>query len=334
MIIKTGAMGDVLRSTSILPGIKEKWQNSEIYWVTGADSFDMLKGNTFISKLFIYSDNLIKELGNIEFLMVINLEEDINAAKLATSLQGQVIGFYLKEGKVVPTKSAETWYNMSVLGPAPMNDELKRANRRTYQQHLFDIIGIDSSHKEYVFQLSDEKQIFGKKFAERNGILQGDLVVGLNTGAGKRWRLKRLDEEKTIQLAGRLLNDYGAKVILLGGPEEEKRNKRILSSVPELIDAGSNNSLLEFACIINQCGVVICSDSLALHLAIALKKKVVAFFGPTSPWEIELYGRGVRVYKDSPCLACYNKKNEIADKKCIDYVTVDMLLDGVQRVLK
>ncbi len=333
LIIKIGAVGDVLRTTSILHGIKETWPDSEIYWVTAASAVDILKGNKLIDKIFLYEDNLINELNKMEFLLVINLDEDINASKLASSVKGEKVGFLFKESKVVPTKTAETWYNMGVLGAAPTNDILKRANRKTYQQHMFDIIGINPSDREYIFNLSHDYRRFGEIVAEKNGIKPGDFVIGLNTGAGERWRLKRLPEEETIQVAAKLLNKFNSKVILLGGPEEKERNARILDSVPGLIDGGCDNSLLEFAGIINQCDVVICSDSLALHLAIALKKKVVAFFGPTSPWEIDLYGRGVKIYKKSPCFVCY-KKDGIAEKKCNEYLTADMILQGVKRVQK
>ena len=38
------------------------------------------------------------------------------------------------------------------------------------------------------------------------------------------------------------------------------------------------------------CSVLVCSDSYALHVALALSKKVVGLFFCTSPWEVEGYG--------------------------------------------
>ena len=42
LIIKLGAIGDVIRTTSILPGLKSKY-NANIDWVTKQESFDVLK---------------------------------------------------------------------------------------------------------------------------------------------------------------------------------------------------------------------------------------------------------------------------------------------------
>ena len=51
----------------------------------------------------------------------------------------------------------------------------------------------------------------------------------------------------------------------------------------------------------NRCDVVISGDSLGMHMAIALSKHVVAWFGPTSPQEIDLYDRGVKLLADRLC---------------------------------
>ena len=86
------------------------------------------------------------------------------------------------------------------------------------------------------------------------------------------------------------------KILLFGGPEEKERNEKIKKLLKtNIIDAGCNNSLMEFASLINLCKVLVTSDSLALHIGIALKKKIVAFFYVTSAAEIELYNRGIKI---------------------------------------
>ena len=78
-------------------------------------------------------------------------------------------------------------------------------------------------------------------------------------------------------------------------------------SDPGIVDAGCGNTIKEFAAIVEMSDLVVTSDSLALHLATALSRPVVAFVGPTSPWELELYGLGQIVSGDVPCLACYRR---------------------------
>src|SRR5262249_42103711 len=78
-------------------------------------------------------------------------------------------------------------------------------------------------------------------------------------------------------------------------PDEKQRNAAILAAlrgrVP-VVDGGCDNSLLDFAGLVSQLDLLLTSDSLALHVAIARRVRAVAFFAPTSAAEVEFYGRG------------------------------------------
>jgi heptosyltransferase-2 len=135
--------------------------------------------------------------------------------------------------------------------------------------------------------------------------------------------------EKTIELVNRIRKELGAVSLILGGEQEKERNELIakVTGMPN----GGIHSLRHFAAVINQCRGVVSSDSLAMHFAIALKKKLVVFFGPTSPTEIELYGLGVKVVPKMPCLVCYKKQCE-EHPNCMDELSVDELFTAVKRV--
>ena len=64
---------------------------------------------------------------------------------------------------------------------------------------------------------------------------------------------------------------------------------------------------MEFAAIVRGLDLLLTSDSLALHVAVAGRVPVVAFFAPTSAAEIELYGRGEKVVSTSPDYCNYRK---------------------------
>ena len=73
-----------------------------------------------------------------------------------------------------------------------------------------------------------------------------------------------------------------------------------------MFDGGNHNSYGRFAGLIEQCRVVVTSDSLAVHVAAARKVPAVVLFGPTSAAEIELYGRGSKIVPPGlDCLGCY-----------------------------
>ena len=90
----------------------------------------------------------------------------------------------------------------------------------------------------------------------------------------KGWPLSKWQE---------LIEKLGSKkynLLLLGGPEEVAIIKQLKKEFNFLVDTGCDNSLLEFAAIVDLCDLVITSDTLALHIATALDKKIIALFGP------------------------------------------------------
>jgi heptosyltransferase-2 len=75
-----------------------------------------------------------------------------------------------------------------------------------------------------------------------------------------------------------------------------------------LVDGGTSNSLRAFAALVRACDLVVTSDSLALHVALAQGVRLVAFFAPTSAAEIELYGLGEKVVSTAPDACSYRRE--------------------------
>jgi len=121
--------------------------------------------------------------------------------------------------------------------------------------------------------------------------------------------------------------------VLLGGPEERERHQGLMAStrVP-LIDSGCGNSVRHFAAIIAACGVVVAGDTLAMHLSLALERRTVVLFGPTSSAEIEMYGLGEKVVPQMDCLSCYKPKCDFMPN-CMDLITTEMVGAAVERQL-
>ena len=82
------------------------------------------------------------------------------------------------------------------------------------------------------------------------------------------------------------------------------------------------------------CRLIITCDSLGLHLALALRKKVVALFGPTAPEQIHMYGLGVKLTPtvERACIPCYQTQCQ-SDNRCMEHITVDMVGDAVDMLL-
>ena len=334
LIIKLAAIGDVLRTTFILKGLKEKYPESSITWVTKKEASDILKNNQYINKI-IFINQALKELNKAKFDLIISLDDEDEACELATKINKEkLIGAYYENGKKTYTEDSSEWFDMGLISKYGKEnaDELKKLNKKTYQEIISNMLGIKPS--EIILNLDKEELGFAERFAKKYNLKENDLIIGINTGAGKRWQCKKLSIEKTAELADKLSKELNAKVILFGGPEEIERNQKIKERIKTaIIDAGCYNTLRQFAALVNLCAVLVASDSLAMHIGIALKKNVIAFFGPTPAAEIELYGRGKKIIAPIDCVCCYKKT---CDKKpnCMDKINVGELLANIKYLLK
>jgi len=303
LIIKLAAVGDVLRTTSILHGLKEKHKDSHITWVTRTAAFPLFENNNLVDAILDCSAESLLRMQSETYDLVFNPDSSPKSAILATLAKGKLKrGFgYNEKGHVYPfNKEAQKWFEMGLF------DDIKKANIETYQKIISNIVGISSSGCDIIFNLNEGEKALAKSFAEKHGVSKEDLVIGLNTGAGGRWQKKKWTREGYLVLIRLIQKELkGCKILLYGGPEETERNRYLMEKENGLIDTGCDNTLREFSALLDLCDILVTGDTMALHIALALNKKVIALFGPTSQAEIELYGRGKKLFANMDCLCCY-----------------------------
>jgi heptosyltransferase-2 len=195
------------------------------------------------------------------------------------------------------------------------------------------ILGLSGKKHEYVFELQAAERVRAQAHLESIGLNFSRPVIGLNTGAGERWPLKQWREDGYVELFDRLSRRSDAQLLLLGGPSEAARNERLKAqSQVRLFDPGCDNTVRHFAALLDRCDVVVTGDTLAMHLSLALGKRTVVVFGPTSAPEIELYGLGEKVVPDMTCLSCYKTSCDFVPN-CMDLISTTMMEEAVMRQL-
>jgi heptosyltransferase-2 len=331
LIVKLDAMGDVLRSTALLPPLAEAHPRAAITWITRKESVPLLQRNPYVTEVLELGPEALVHLQTRTFDRVINLDASKTSAALATSARSsRKDGFVLDgRGYVQPTNdAARGWLESGLF------DDIKRRGTATYQDRMADILGLRGRKHQYVFELGDDERERARAHLESIGLDLRRPIIGLNTGAGGRWPLKQWREEGYVELVARLGRQQDVQFLLLGGPSEEERNERLkAASVIRLFDPGCNNAVRHFAALVRHCDVVVTGDTLAMHLSLALRRRTVVLFGPTSAAEIELYGLGEKVVPDMSCLSCYKTSCDFAPN-CMDLISTDMVERSVARQME
>jgi heptosyltransferase-2 len=332
LIIKLDAMGDVLRTTCLLPAIGRLWLGMRVTWITRAESIQLLANNPYINEVLSYGPDALVHLAARTYDKVLNLDAGRISAALATMANAkEKIGYIVSdEGYVIGTNpAAEAWLKMGIF------DDLKKANQRTYQDIMCSIAGLPTDGIRYVLELTEKEIDNGRNQLRKMGVDLEKNIIGIFTGGGGRWIQKQWIEERFVQLIFELEKALGqsAVILLIGGPQEKEQNQRISSKVQgRVVDVGCDNTVRHIASLIRSCTVLLTGDSLPMHIALSMGRRVVALFGPTSHSEIELFGLGEKVFADLDCLVCYK---QVCDCKpnCMELITVDMVKQAILRQL-
>ena len=332
LVIKLDAVGDVLRTTAILHGLREKCASSEITWITREVSLPLFENNQLVDRVLAYeSTEAMLYCGVEEYDLAISLDTSKDSAVLATHVNAkEKLGFGLdSQGHILPFNTeAVEWLEMGAF------DQRKKANKRSYQDLMLEICRLRPSRKNIVLSLSDRELEFAADFSKRNGLDKASTIIGMNTGASPRWQFKQWTLEGFESLIRTVLARTNWTILLYGGPHEVERNRHLSSIDPKrIINTGTDNSLRQFFALVTLSNVFLTGDTLALHVATALGKKVVAYFGPTSAAEIDAYEKQVvKVQADLDCLVCYKTRCDF-NPNCMNSLTSEHMFSMLESAI-
>jgi heptosyltransferase-2 len=248
LILKLNATGDVVRTTALLRRLE-----GDVVWVTAPNNVQLLVGAHSRLRCVAWPER--DEVAAAEYDLLINLEDEVEVARFAQTIRTKrVFGAYLAEyGQMAYTEDARAWFDMSLISVYGREraDELKLANRRTYQELIFEGLGYTFRGEQYCVP------------PYRKSDLTGDVAIAPVAGAVwpmKNWAYYDVLKERLEKL-GLVVNVLPQRPTLL----------------EHLADVAGHRCLVG-------------GDSLPMHLALATGTPSVILFNCTSPWEIHDYG--------------------------------------------
>lgn len=198
-------------------------------------------------------------------------------------------------------------------------------------------------HKLDLF-LTDENISFADEYIKRNN-LGGRVLLGIHPGSGttKNLVLKRWAPEKWAELARVMAEKYKARILVLGGREEQQLKDKVVSLSglsSDMIYDVDGGTVKDVAALISRCDCIISGDTLVPHVSAAVGTPVAVIYGPTS--HVAAYPYGVQyelAWTGIACSPCYGfsrygiKCTNKDFMKCLNDVTVDMVMDAVAELV-
>ncbi|MDA8231398.1 MAG: hypothetical protein M0006_08665 [Magnetospirillum sp.] len=309
LIIKTGysetldpdvsgtvSLGDVLRTTVLLHLFPA--HRYHVTWLTDGQAWPLLRGNTHIHRVIKVNPFTPFQLMRGYYDIIINLEKDPGLCALADSIPGwQRFGF-----RFDPRNDETAGHLQSEEAFWIANDpQFKQRLGRNWSQVLFEMMGET---------WKGERCLLGHYPANPPA-----FDIGLNYRIGNKFPLKGWPSDSWKELAARC-----------------ERSGLSVTWQPEQDNVDEIEKYIDW---VGSCRVLVTTDSLGMHIAEALRKPVVALFGPTShtdipddPQLVKLKSAGTAGCQ--PCRARDCQKG----KPCMPLIPVGQVFSAVEEMMR
>lgn len=331
LIVKLDALGDVLRTGSLVPLILKRHPSPFVCWITRPEAVDIVRMIDGVDEVVALDVDGLARVSAGGWDYVYSLSNDYTTASLATAARAvhAPVGYSIREGHLHPSNSAaERWLQMAAF------DRLKRANEDTYQQIMLDIVGDDGPVDPP--RLTIEKRLLDQAAGRVSALFAGSTRrrIAINVGSGSRWPKKMLDVAQIADYARLATSRLDVDVLLVGGADEAVKIEAIVAACgPEspIRSALTSHSVPEFVAVLWQVDALLCGDTLALHIATAIGLPTVCVVGPTSSAELADFGGLVlKTSVDTlTCLGCYGDCQKVDN--CMSLFGIGDLVDLTAR---
>ena len=274
LIIKWGALGDILAAVPTIIEMRNLYPSSRITLLSSAISKDILSNSTIVNKILdikkLKSEmSIIKIIANLKkekFDLVLNLKwgsESADIIALNLGRQCSTIGGSKK-------RFFRMFYNYK-----PKNEILNDSNRHEYLKNM-DIL---LSYKQIVpkmnsyIDISDADRNSVHAFLKKFKIQKNFIVVSPGASTLKKaWKA-----ENYIALCKKIIAEYKVDIVVTYSKEDYEYSKNIVEQIGKNCTLSMPTTINEVAEILNQAQLCICNNSGIMHIAYAVQTPVMCF---------------------------------------------------------
>ncbi|UCE22868.1 MAG: glycosyltransferase family 9 protein [Candidatus Aminicenantes bacterium] len=326
LVISLKRVGDVILSIPAFRAIKESLPKSQVTAFADAYTTDILERIPYIDAVvpygkdssFLKKAKQVRKLSYNSFDLALDLTCDYTfEGALWTWLSGAKfrVGY-------------DTW-KRGFLFHRPVTPPKGAIHAIEEILNVAQNIGLTTKDKYLKIGASKEATDTVKKFLQDNAVKSGTLLIGIHPGGyypTQRWLTERFAE-----VADKLIEKHKARIVLIGGPKDEKIIQQITTQMdnPPLIFV--NKPLGDLLALLQSCHLLICNNSGPLHMATALGTLTVSTMGPTLPERWWPQGeKDIVIHKDLPCMPCNEGYCRPKTLECMKLITVEDMLEAAE----
>ncbi len=315
LIIRAGAIGDVVHTTNLFRSIKQLNPEIKIHYLTSElikplliEDPDIEKVYTINPKFKLFS-SYTKELANTlkteNYDLVINLQPSFKIKGLIflAGIKRQYI--YKKSFKM----HAVTNFWHTGLKAFP---QMKEPN----ELKLF----LPKENIQNAKELTKD--------------LKRPLVVINAGGVLSKRQGRTYPIEKWVEL-GNKIQEKSDGTIILNGAKEDKEILSPLNEIKNSVNYIGELSLIDSCAVIGEADLMISGDSGPLHIATALGVKSIGLYGSMPANRTGCFSSGINIVSKKPCVPCNRRKCKFLKKTkkiytpCMEEISVDEIMNNI-----
>ena len=294
LIINIYGIGDVLFTTPLLQALHQNFPEAKIDYICNRRALDILSPQAFINECIVYERDewhKIKKQSLMRYLkkllsfqkMIYERHYDL-VFDLSLNSQFILLTFIAR----IKERVGLNYRNRSPLLTRKIDlYGFEDKPVVEYYLDLLPLLGCKPTTFPLSFPVSKEDEEWARVFFKKNKINPKKKIVGIIPGGGASWGPDAVDRrwpgEKFAKLADKLIEKFCVQIILFGDSRERELCENVRRSMQNacLVACGEAN-LGQFAAFLKACTLVILNDGGPLHIAMAVRSKVVAIFGPVN----------------------------------------------------
>jgi len=291
LLIRLGAVGDVLRTLPALHLIRSTYPTVHVAWLVEDLSHDLLCGHPEIDEVLRFPRRelrdaatrprllagliaaFVRDLRRRRFSVVLDFQGSFKSGLLALlSAAPRRVGF-------APGHSRELSFALTNDWVRPRGRRLNRVERNLL---LAEAVGARGDTIEVILpERPEEGRVAEEMLSGLNP--GGSPVVILSPGTSRRQRGKRWPAEHFSRLAALMAPSFGVVPLVAWGPGEEALARAVVAGSGGHAVVAPPTSLRLLAAVLRRSALFIGADTGPMHLAWSVGCPVLALFGPTDP---------------------------------------------------
>jgi lipopolysaccharide heptosyltransferase I len=324
LIVRLGALGDLVHALPVVAALRDAWPESRIDWLVGARYRALLDFVPVVNRVIVLGSRdtsfggVVRSLRRERYDIAIDLQGLIKSAALARlSAARRVVGFATP---LLRERAASLFYTTRVDGEAGGHVIAKNMG-------VLRVLGIAPTSWAFPLSVSATGVVDAVRGAL--GIGQDHRFAVLNPGAG--WPNKQWPPARFGQVARHLSEQQGWPSVVLWGPGEQRLAEEVVAASDGAAHLAPPTGLGDVLALSRAAALFVAGDTGPLQLAAALGTPTVGIFGPTNPARNGPWSQAdVTLSRFAQC-ECHHKRRCRRNQPCVQDIGVDEVVDAVNR---